>query len=81
MRPTHRQLTAVAILVGTGLSLMAGSASAAPSVNDCTTHLLGGQNGSLTLSSTSTNSVPAGTNIDLLATWSSPAWAEKATLR
>lgn len=80
MRRTHRQFIAVAILAGTSLALMGGPASAAPSVSDCTQHLVEAKNGSLTLTGGTSDAVPAGTNINLIATWSSVTWSEKATL-
>jgi hypothetical protein len=80
MRHTFRYFVAAATLVGTSLALMAGPAGATPSVNECTGHLLDSQNGSLALSGTTIVPVPAGSNVDLLATWSGAAWSEKATL-
>jgi hypothetical protein len=76
-----RRCIAVAALLGTGLGLMAeGAAGAAPSANDCTTTVSGSQAGSLTVSSPATGAVPAGSSVDVLATWTAPDWTEKATL-
>ena len=80
MLHTHcRRVTAVAALVAAGLGLMAGAAGAAPSANDCTTQSEK-QTGSLTVSSSTTGAVPAGSSVNVLATWSTPGWTEKATL-
>ena len=79
MRSTPRRCTVAALLVGMGLCLPAGPASAA-SVSDCTSHALDQPSGSLTLAGPGTAAVPSGTSVNLSAQWSAPGWAEKATL-
>jgi hypothetical protein len=80
----HRasRITVITMLAGLGLGLLTSPAGAAssPSPPDCTS--AASPDHSLTLSSPTATASPltAGTKLDLLASWTTPDWAEKATL-
>src|SRR5581483_1133207 len=77
-----QRLMIVIALAGIGLATTPIPASAAATVNDCTSHLADNQTGSLTLTSVppAGSSVASGDKIILESTWSTPDWAEKQTI-